>query len=405
MACRSSPQEGGRLLGKTLSPRSKVLEGFIESGGIFKRVKAGSLFRVKSNPQLDKENFKFSPTSTYPYFTRTVFNNGLLGYVDYLDDEHLISGNSIAVGMMGMKFFYQSHDFYAGQFTKTIFPKFKGFNEKIALWFIAWFNKHSSVLSGGLVRDFERLFNSVEIEVPYIGKEIALSYIESRIRELEESRIRELEAYLNEVGFENCDLSKDEIDALKMCQHKNIQLASFTIGELYDKVKLLKRNFDKRRDTSTNQSDDFPIPLVNAKSGNNGIMFYGKNDVFETEKMTLDIIQNGAIATGLVYAQPDNVGVLWDAFLIKAKGHQDTENTLLYMACAIQKSIRLKFDRDTKATWDRVKTQIIKLPVDNSDNIDVMFMENLISAIKKSIVSNLKSFIQKEHNAYLDVVK
>lgn len=88
-------------------------------------------------------------------------NNGLLGYVDFLDEEHLIKGNSIAVGMMGMQFFYQSHDFYAGQFTKTIFPKFNGLNEKIALWFIAWFNKHSKRLKGELVRKFESLFNDI----------------------------------------------------------------------------------------------------------------------------------------------------------------------------------------------------------------------------------------------------
>ena len=32
-----------------------------------------------------------------------IFNNGVFGYVDCLDEEHEISRNSIAIGMMGMK--------------------------------------------------------------------------------------------------------------------------------------------------------------------------------------------------------------------------------------------------------------------------------------------------------------
>ena len=79
-----------------------------------------SLFKVKNNPQLDKDYFTFSKSSKYPYFTRTVFNNGIYGLVDYLDDDHLIKGNAIAVGMMGMQFFFMQSDFYAGQFTKTL---------------------------------------------------------------------------------------------------------------------------------------------------------------------------------------------------------------------------------------------------------------------------------------------
>lgn len=130
------------------------------------KIKAKKLFEVKGNPQLNKESFVFTKGGQYPYFTRTVFNNGILGYVEYLDEEHKILGNSIAVGMMGMKFFYMKHDFYAGQFTKTLFPKFDDFDEDIALYFVAIFNKNSQKYLGGLVRDFENLFYDTDLYVP-----------------------------------------------------------------------------------------------------------------------------------------------------------------------------------------------------------------------------------------------
>lgn len=397
MACRANLEKTGGLLGKKVSPRSKVLENFIESGGIFKNIKAGKLFRVSSNPQLDKESFTFSANSEYPYFTRTVSNNGLLGYVDYLDDSHLISGNSIAVGMMGMQFFYQEHDFYAGQFTKTIFPKFEHFNQRIALWFITWFNKNRTKLLGGLVRDFERLFNDIDINVPYIGDDIAFSFIESRIRELE--------AYLIASGFSDCVLTQSENSALLAYEHKELELKSFPIEQLYSKVKLKNKPFDKRRDTAQIQSKHFSVPLVNAKHGNNGIMFYGRSEIFPTVEMSIDIVQNGAIATGNVYPQPQKTGVLWDAYLIKAISHNDTENSLLYMACTIQKTIKLKFNYDKKAVWDRVKQQSIFLPVKADGEIDFEIIEQLISAVKKKTISSLKDYIVRERDALNQVIR
>lgn len=127
----------------------------------------GDLFVVNSNPQLNKESFEFTGTSEYPYFTRTVFNNGILGNVDYLDEVHKINGGSLAVGMLGMQFFYMEHDFYAGQFTKTVFLKDGGrLDEKLALWFASLFNKAKGHFMKGLVRDFERLFLSLKILLP-----------------------------------------------------------------------------------------------------------------------------------------------------------------------------------------------------------------------------------------------
>lgn len=122
----------------------------------WREFKIGELFSVKSNPQLNKDSFEFAENGEYPYFTRTCLNNGINGYVNYLDEEHKIKGNGLAVGMLGMQFFYMQKDFYAGQFTKTCYPKFKRFNQKIAHFFITYLNKQQSQFQAVLVRDFEK---------------------------------------------------------------------------------------------------------------------------------------------------------------------------------------------------------------------------------------------------------
>jgi len=377
-------------------------KSFIENGGEYRKCLASSLFEVKGNPQLDKDSFNFSKDSKYPYFTRTVFNNGILGYVDYLDKEHLIKGNSLAVGMMGMRFFYMEHDFYAGQFTKTAFPLFEGFNESVALWFISWFNKSSAKYLGLLVRDFENAFNNTELIVPYQNGKVAVDYIESRIRELEESRIRELEAYLIAAGFEDCALTQSERDAID--KFKNGTFGYVCIGDLYDKVKLNNKKFNKRYDAAKERSKTFSVPLVNAKHGDNGIMFYGRNEVFDTVSSSIAIIQNGVVATGDVYPQPEATSVLWDAYLIKSPSDSDTENSLFYITAAIEKTIKLKYNYDKKATWERVKTENIYLPLTDQGNIDYVFIENYINAIKKQCIAALKQEIAREHQAYEQAV-
>ncbi len=379
---------------------------FIESGGEYRKCLASSLFEVKGNPQLDKDSFTFSKDSKYPYFTRTVFNNGILCHVNYLDEEHLIKGNSLAVGMMGMRFFYMKNDFYAGQFTKTAFPIFDGFNESVALWFISWFNKSSAKYLGLLVRDFENAFNNTELIVPYKDGKVAVDYIESRIRELEESRIRELEesrireleAYLIAAGFEDCELSQSERDALKTFMNRTFGYVC--IGDLYGKVKLKNKKFNKRIDAAKERSKIFSVPLVNAKHGDNGIMFYGRNEVFDTVSSSIAIIQNGAVATGDVYPQPEPTSVLWDAYLIKSLTDCDTDNSLFYITAAIEKTIKLKYNYDKKATWERVKTENIYLPITDQGEIDYSFIDNYINAIKKQCIAALKKEIDREHKAY-----
>jgi hypothetical protein len=127
--------------------------------------KLSYLFEIKSNPSLNKDSLSFSKRGKYSYFTRTVFNNGINGYVNYFDDEHLCKGNCLVVGMMAMKFFYMKNNFYAGQFTKSIIPKFR-LTEKLGQFFVSILNKYTIILLGILVRDFKKVFNEMLIELP-----------------------------------------------------------------------------------------------------------------------------------------------------------------------------------------------------------------------------------------------
>jgi len=368
---------------------------FLQNGGEFRTCRASELFKIKANPQLDKVNFVFSYDSKYPYFTRTVANNGILGYVDYLDEEHKICGNSIAVGMLGMKFFYMGHDFYAGQFTKTAFPLFNGFNKKVALWFIAWFNKSSKRFQSVLVRNFEKEFNNTEIIVPYINGEVAVKFIEERIRELEEERIRELEAYLKAAGFEDCTLSEEEQSALN--QIKAIGFKERNIGGkdgIFD--------IATGRDIIIGKTYNGDIPLISHQHDNNGISkrisAISDRRIFNCSR-TIPLADRGVF---LATTQCEDFHIGTRVKALTFKDGEKSENIRLFFVAAINK-LQVKFTEYLTNATDSLPHLTIQLPIKNKD-IDYEFMETYIRAIKKECIARLKAEIKREQEVYNKIV-
>lgn len=155
-------------------------------------------------------------------------------------------------------------------------------------------------------------------------------------------------------------------------------------------LKIKKEGFDKRIDTSLEKTEEFSLPLINAKDGNNGIMYYGRETDFEYEEMCLDIVQNGAVATGNVYAQIQKTGVLWDAYLVKPK-EKISKYALLFLSLVVQKSIKKKFNYDNKAIWDKVKLEQIPLPQDEKGKPDWTYMDKYMKGIEQKAVTTVDS--------------
>lgn len=170
----------------------------------------------------------------------------------------------------------------------------------------------------------------------------------------------------------------------------------FKIGDLFEKLNLgfKKKVFKKNEDISTIRTAEFNVPLVNAKHGNNGIMYYGREADFDVDEMTIDIVNDGAVSTGDVYPQPQKTGVLYNAYLIKYKDRPITEPMLLYFSCVIEKSIKFKFSYQNKASWDKVKDCLIYLPVDKSNEIDFDFIESRVRELEEERVRELEAYLR-----------
>lgn len=174
-----------------------------------------------------------------------------------------------------------------------------------------------------------------------------------------------------------------------------VKWGEFKIGDLFEKqnLKFKKGKFDKEKDVSRILTEEYSLPLVNAKDGDNGIMYYGRPEDFENVEMSIDIVNDGAVSTGNVYSQPQKTGVLYNAYLIKSKFELNSSQ-LHFFTTTIQKSIKLKFSYELKASWERVKEEFIQLPEKNDGNIDFDFMEAFIRELEEERIRELVAYLK-----------
>lgn len=235
-----------------------------------------------------------------------------------------------------------------------------------------------------------------KIILPIISgtNQIDFQYMEDEVKKLEHHQINLLDEYLIVNKLNDFQLTSEDKEILNV----NPTYKNFMIKDLFKKVKLKrkKKKWDKKKDTSTIPNSEFDLPLINAKAGNNGIMYYGRSEDWESADMSIDIIQNGAIATGLVYAQPQATGQMWDAYLIHYIPQRLNKEQLLYFATVIEKAIQPKYNYEHKATWTRVQNESIQLPVDKLENIDLSYMEKYIKAIQKMVVKDSVKYIDSK---------
>ena len=379
--------------GKTVSPRPTKLKAWA-----FKEFKICQLFTAQTG-DTDLQQKDINGEGTY-FINSGIEGLGIKGKTDR--EAKIFNENTITIDFWGNAYY---RDFKYKMATHNHVFSLSGSvirNRSVGLYLVStmsYMRKLFSYNNMGTWSKIKELYITLPISQ---SGDIDFAYMESCIREMEESRIREMEAYLKVSGFEDCELTEEEQNAIDSVN--NIRLQGFAIGDLYDKVELSKNPFDKRKDSRQIPDSKYCIPLVNAKHGDNGIMYYGDKTVFESINMTIDIVQNGAIATGDVYPQPQPTGVLWDAYLIRAIHHQDTTETLMYISAAIKKSIKRKYTYDNKAYWEQVKKETIDLPVTPSGEVDYHFMETYIRAIEKLAIQRVKDWRAKEISATKDIV-
>ncbi|WP_162982658.1 restriction endonuclease subunit S [Helicobacter vulpis] len=180
-----------------------------------------------------------------------------------------------------------------------------------------------------------------------------------------------------------------------------IKWQEFKVGDLFTKIELKKLNpLDSRRFRSRTRKQEYIIPAVVAKRGNNGVMYYvGLND-YETATNKLVVIANGAVASGLVYYHEDTFTILHDAYALDLRQHPLNKERGLFLATTLQNKIFKLYDYNNKPTWNKIMHETIPLPVHKDGTIAYDLMESFIKALEKQHIDKVKQKWGTTLNAY-----
>lgn len=357
------------------------------------------MFEITNTLSFNADKLNFG--TEYDYVTRTSFNQGILQTTGFVNAENLNESGVWSLGLLQMDFFYRRKKWYAGQFVRKIIPKFD-LTESSILFFSTILNQQKKVLLSVLVRNVDETFNNLQVQLPLKEKSLDFSnpcdniknidfdFMESFIRELEEERIRELNAYLLATGLKDYALSSEEEKALET--FKTVKWGEFEFKQIFNNIKQGRRLKKEDQKEGT-------IPFVMSGTTNTGVVGYISNPVasFPSNSITVDIFGN-TFYRNFDFGAGDDTGVYWN----------DKENyskdEMLFFTAAMGKSLFGKFDYGNKLRSSQSFDIKMQLPTKNNKP-DYATMETFIKAVEKLVIKDVVLYADSKIKATKNVVK
>ncbi len=377
----------------------------------------GDLFNISISKSVDKGNLEMSPVRTltkpYSFVGRTALENGIQGYVNHLgyDPNPKNTFSVIQIGENISQF--RNNEWYASQNIFLLFPLIYDFS-KTHKFITASINKSLKKYSGGYnYYPTLPLLKKEYIKLPTKDGDIDFDFMESfiaeleaqRIAELEAQRIAELSAYLKVSGFDNYELSEEELNALqKFTELNDDNWGTYTVGNLFEKVATKKLPY-KAKELPKQPIDDYVLPCLTSSFQNQGLNYYAPKAGATVISDVISLPSNSDVYRA--YYQSRDFTVLSDSYAIQWKlaDNKPTPNQYLFMVMCINKVTELPIYsyKNKLGGWNVVKNKQIRLP-EKDGKIDFAFMESFISAMKKLAIKDVVDYSSTKINATKKVV-
>lgn len=241
--------------------------------------------------------------------------------------------------------------------------------------------------------------------LPINNGEIDFGFMESFIAELEAQRVAELSAYLTVSGYDNYELSTEELDALqRFAELNDDNWGIYTVGDLFEKVVTKKLPY-KAKELPKQPTDDYILPCLTSSFQNQGLNYYAPKAGATVLSNVISIPSNSDVYRA--YYQSRDFTVLSDAYAIRWKSGKVelSPNQYLFMVMCINKVTDLPIYsyKNKLGGWNVVKNKDIKLP-EKDGKIDFAFMETFISAIKKLAIKEVVLYSDRKITATKELV-
>lgn len=233
-----------------------------------------------------------------------------------------------------------------------------------------------------------------KIQLPTKKGAIDFDFMDSFVAELEQDRMKTLQAYLQATGLDNYDLTSEEVKVLN--EFNKIQWSYFRMGNIFDRVKTKKLPY-KAEELSKEPIGTYTLPCLTSSFKNQGLNYYASKEEATVIKNVISIPSNSDVYRA--YYQSMDFTVLSDAYAIKwiFDDKDLTPNQYLFAVQAINKVTDLPIYsyKNKLGGWNVVKEKYIQLPIKNNEP-DVEIMDSLVSAIKKLAIKDVVYYVENK---------
>lgn len=364
------------------------------------KYKTSELFQPqKITNMLSKKDL--SEKFNFPAYSSESTNNGIIGYTDspefICDDEYPVF---VTFGDHTCSFNIATKSFSVLDNVKVLLPSIH--NIRCLLWIITAWQKQIPNL--GYARHWKIAKNCI-VELPTRDGEIDFDFMESFVAELEAQRVAELSAYLTVSGYDNYELSTEELDALqRFAELNDDNWGTYTVGNLFEKVSTKKLPY-KAKELPKQPTDDYVLPCLTSSFQNQGLNYYAPKAGASVLSNVISIPSNSDVYRA--YYQSKDFTVLSDAYAIRWKSKEIglSPNQYLFMVMCINKVTDLPIYsyKNKIGGWNVVKNKDIKLP-EKDGKIDFALIETFISAIKKQVIKEVVLYSDRKIAATKEVI-
>ena len=375
--------------GKTVSPRPAELKAWA-----YKDFKIEDLFSAQTG-DTDLQQKDINGRGTL-FINSGVEALGIKGKTDR--EAKVFDSNTITIDFWGNAYY---RDFEYKMATHNHVFSLSGDvikNRNIGLYLVSTMSYMRKLFSYNNMGTWSKIKEQY-IHLPVTKKgNIDFVYMESRIREMEESRIREMEAYLKVAGFEDCELSVEENNALNRMNMETVQFRTFYVTD--DKKKKRTNGvFNVKNSHNILQSSIVAgsgnIPYVTAGEGNNSISAYISYDMEQIEKGNAIMI--GGKTMVITYQENDFFSNDSHNLVLYSKDDNLRHELIqLFMVASLNKSLKPIYSWGDSISKAKIVKDKFDLPITPSGEIDYKFMETYIRAQEKLAIQKVKDWRNKE---------
>lgn len=318
------------------------------------------------------------------------------------NNEEPIDGNAIVLGVTLPAVSYQPNEFGASQ---VITARADFLNERIGLFFVLILKKLCFNLFSYDKKPGINIYKDLVIELPTKNSKIDFDFMESFIAELEAQRIAQLSAYLKVSGFDNYELSVEELDALQKFKDLNEESwGTYKVGDLFERVETKKLPY-KAKELPKQPTEEYVLPCLTSSFQNQGLNYYAPKEGATILSNVISIPSNSDVYRA--YYQSRDFTVLSDSYAIRWRDNKTTllPNQYLFMVMCINKVTDLPIYsyKNKLGGWKVVKEKCIRLP-EKGGKIDFKLMDRFISALKKLAIKDVVMYSDRKINATKSVV-